>query len=71
MRYALIGCGRISPNHIMAAKANGLELVGLCDINKQMLLDKVLKFDLHHVHQYADYHEMLQKEKPTLSLWIV
>ena len=66
MRYALIGCGRISPNHIMAAKANGLELVGLCDINKQMLLDKVLKFDLHHVHQYADYHEMLQKEKPTL-----
>ena len=23
MNYALIGCGRISPNHIAAAKANG------------------------------------------------
>ena len=28
MKYALIGCGRISPNHIAAAKANGLDFVG-------------------------------------------
>ena len=32
MKYALIGCGRISPNHIAAALANGLEIVALCDI---------------------------------------
>lgn len=66
MRYALIGCGRISPNHIAAAKANGLEFVGLCDIDTEMLRDKVLKFDLAQVHQYTDYHEMLEKEKPEL-----
>lgn len=66
MKYALIGCGRISPNHIAAAKANDLEFVGLCDIDAGMLQDKVLKFDLGHVHQYDDYHEMLRKEKPEL-----
>lgn len=29
MKYALIGCGRISPNHIAAAKANNLEFAGV------------------------------------------
>ena len=32
MKYALIGCGRISPNHLEAAINNNLEIVGLCDI---------------------------------------
>ncbi len=66
MKYALIGCGRISPNHIAAAKANGLEFAGLCDTDTKMLHDKVLKFDLGQVHQYTDYREMLDKEKPEL-----
>lgn len=66
MRYALIGCGRISQNHIAAAKANGLEFVGICDINREMLQDKASKFGLGDVHQYTDYHEMLVKEKPEL-----
>lgn len=66
MKYALIGCGRISPNHIAAAKANGLEFVGICDINREMLEDKASKFNLEGVPQYSDYHEMLEKEKPEL-----
>ncbi|MBD5448665.1 MAG: gfo/Idh/MocA family oxidoreductase, partial [Lachnospiraceae bacterium] len=32
MKYALIGCGRISPNHIVAALNNHLEIMALCDI---------------------------------------
>ena len=32
MKYALIGCGRISTNHIKAAVNNHLEIVGVCDI---------------------------------------
>ena len=32
MKYALIGCGRISPNHLEAAINNNLEIVGICDI---------------------------------------
>lgn len=66
MRYALIGCGRISPNHIAAAKANELEFVGVCDINREMMQDKASKFGLADVHQYTDYREMLVKEKPEL-----
>lgn len=67
MRYALIGCGRISPNHIAAAKANGLEIVGLCDLDVRNIEDKILKFKLDkNLHQYTDYHEMLKKEKPEL-----
>lgn len=66
MRYALIGCGRISPNHIAAAKQNNLEFVALCDICADNMEDKILKFELGNIHQYADYKEMLAMEKPEL-----
>ena len=67
MRYALIGCGRISPNHIAAAKANNLEMVAICDIEVANMHDKAVKFELtDSVHQYTDYKEMLEKEKPQL-----
>ena len=35
MRYGLIGCGRISANHIEAALNNKLEIVAVCDIVKE------------------------------------
>ncbi len=67
MKYALIGCGRISPNHIAAAKANKLTFVGLCDLDAENIKDKVIKFKLdRNIPQYTDYHEMLEKEKPDL-----
>ena len=66
MKYALIGCGRISPNHIAAAKANQLEFAGLCDTDKYMMQDKVVKFDLFDVPQYEDYRVLLENEKPEL-----
>ncbi|MGN0366648.1 MAG: Gfo/Idh/MocA family protein [Suilimivivens sp.] len=66
MRYALIGCGRISPNHIAAAKQNNLEFVALCDIVPENMEDKILKFELGDIHQYTDYKEMLAIEKPDL-----
>ena len=46
MRYALIGCGRISPNHIVAAQANKLEIAAICDICESNMEDKILKFGL-------------------------
>lgn len=46
MKYALIGCGRISPNHIAAAKANHLEFAAICDVAEANMRDKKLKFDL-------------------------
>lgn len=66
MKYGLIGCGRISPNHLAAAKSNNLEFIGLCDTDEDMLKDKAAKFELKGVHQYKDYQEMLDKEKPEL-----
>ena len=67
MKYALIGCGRISPNHIVAAQNNNLKIVGICDLVEQNMHDKIVKFKLSEdVHCYTDYLEMLDKEKPDL-----
>lgn len=64
MRYALIGCGRISPNHIVAAQKNNLEIVAFCDIVEGNVEEKIIKFDLpNSVHRYVDYKEMLLKER--------
>ena len=67
MKYALIGCGRISPNHIVAAKNNKLNIVAICDIDPLCMVDKVLKFKLgNSVNKYTNYMEMIQKERPEL-----
>ena len=68
MKYALIGCGRISPNHLEAAINNNLEIVGICDIvpeNMDNLLNK-LNIELDKYKKYTDYKEMLENEKPEL-----
>ena len=67
MKYAVIGCGRISPNHIVAAQNNHLEIVALCDIVPDNMKDKMLKHKLSaEVKQYTDYHRMLEEVKPEL-----
>lgn len=67
MKYALIGCGRISPNHIEAAKNNSLDIVAICDIIPENMKEKIQKFSLPDtVKQYTDYKELLEKEKPEL-----
>lgn len=67
MKYALIGCGRISPNHIKAAMNNGLDIVAICDINPTNMQDKKAKFELpDSVNLYTDYNQMINAEKPEL-----
>lgn len=66
MKYALIGCGRISPNHIEAAKNNGLDIVALCDVVPSAVDEKAERFQLEQVHKYTDYRQMLAAEKPEL-----
>ncbi len=66
-RYALIGCGRISVNHIAAAIDNGLEITALCDIVPANMEEKIRIFQLTEItHTYTNYREMLEKEKPEL-----
>ena len=64
MKYALIGCGRISPNQ--AAKNNNLDFVAMCDIVPEIMQEKSERFGLAHVKKYTDYRELLNAEKPEL-----
>ena len=64
IKYAIIGCGRISPNHIAAAIENGLEIVALCDIEEAKMDETIEKFNLSNkIKKYLDYKLMLEKEK--------
>jgi predicted dehydrogenase len=69
MRYALIGCGRISTNHIKAAVNNELEIVAVCDIETSHMEEVLAKHGLEKdetIHRYTDYEELLDQEKPEL-----
>lgn len=67
MKFALIGCGRISYNHIAAAIENQLEIVALCDVVSEHIEDKFLKLNLPNtIKKYTNYKEMIRVEKPEL-----
>lgn len=67
MRYALIGCGRVAPNHVTAYKANELEIVGLCDLDTEKA--KAFREEMNIPEEtpvYADSLELMDREKPEL-----
>ena len=68
MKYALIGCGRISANHIAAAQMNDLDVVALCDIDFQKAQSMKEKFfgENNKTKVYTDYKDMLSKEEVDL-----
>ena len=64
MNYALIGCGRISTNHMKAAVNNKLNIVGVCDILPEKMEEILEKHGLEKdetIHRYTDYKELLEK----------
>ena len=67
MKYALIGCGRISPNHISAAVENNLSITGLCDLEVQKAKQLIMEFNLNSsTNIYSEYKKMISVEKPQL-----
>lgn len=69
MRYALIGCGRISTNHIKAAVNNKLEIVAVCDIVPDHMEAVLAKHGLENdasILRYTDYKTMVDEVKPEL-----
>lgn len=69
MRYALIGCGRISTNHMKAATNNELDIVAVCDIIPEKMQEILEKHDLasdERIKQYTEYKELVENEKPEL-----
>lgn len=69
MKYALIGCGRISTNHIAAAQNNELKITAVCDLRKEAMEKLLKKHSLEKetsIRRYTDYKQMLAAEKPEL-----
>ena len=62
MKYALIGCGRISTNHIKAALNNHLELAAVCDVIPEHMDELLKKHNLNgksSIKKYTAYKEMI------------
>lgn len=69
MKYALIGCGRISTNHIKAAVNNKLEIAAVCDIVSEHMETLLAKHGLEgepSIKRYTDYKTMVEEVKPEL-----
>lgn len=62
MKYGLIGCGRISTNHIKAAMENHYEIMAVCDLDTNQARKLLEKHNLHkdkQIRQYSDYQQMI------------
>jgi UDP-N-acetyl-2-amino-2-deoxyglucuronate dehydrogenase len=72
LRYALIGCGRISPNHVAAALQNDdtLEFCAVCDLLPERMeaaLSRLPEEKRARVRRYTDYQRMLAEVRPQLA----
>ena len=65
MKYALIGCGRIAVNHILAALDNKLEIVAVCDIVESQMQALLEKYHLENknIKRYKDYKVLVDENK--------
>lgn len=69
LRFAILGCGRISYKHVEALinNKNDAELVAVCDIIEKNALERKKQYDLAientNVTVYTDYIKMLQNEE--------
>ena len=64
MKYALIGCGRISTNHIIAAVNNKLDIIAVCDTAPEHMEALLTKHGLEknqRIKRYKDYRLMLEE----------
>lgn len=73
IKTCLIGCGRISVNHVEAAWNNrdAVELVAVCDIvpenmERALSTSSFPQDKQAAIRRYSDYREMLQREQPKL-----
>lgn len=60
VKYGLIGCGRISKNHIKAALKSEMQIAGLCDIDTSKVLNVIKDNNLDsNVLVFDNYMEMI------------
>lgn len=66
MKYALIGCGRISTNHVKAVINNHLEFIAACDVIEEHIETVLKKHDLQNntmIKRYTDYKKMIEENE--------
>lgn len=64
VNYALIGCGRISTNHIRAAMENKIVITAVCDVEPERmerLLEKHGLQEKNNIQRFTDYKQMIQE----------
>ena len=70
MKCAIIGCGRISTNHVTAIERNGFDLVAVCDVDPGRMGSLLARHGLEgdrSIARYTDYRRMLE-EHPEIEL---
>jgi UDP-N-acetyl-2-amino-2-deoxyglucuronate dehydrogenase len=60
LRFAIVGCGRISEKHLSAITSShvGGELIAVCDVNEAKAKTAAEKYKTRY---YLDYHEMMRR----------
>jgi predicted dehydrogenase len=71
LRYALVGCGRIAPNHVAAARKNAdtLTFAAICDTvpaHMEQVLAQLPERERAQIARYTDYRQMLAEVHPDL-----
>jgi len=66
MKYALIGCGRISLLHLEAAHANGFEIAALCDVRPEKAAERAKLPGCGDAAIFDDHKKMLAAVRPDL-----
>lgn len=69
MKYALIGCGRISKNHLIASLSNDLEIVAICDLVEEKMEALLEEFHLEKndgIKKYSSYKKMIEETSPEI-----
>lgn len=67
LNFGIIGCGRISPNHVKAIAANRqkAKLVAVCDLEESKMdkiverYEELMQADGNEVKEYKDYQQLL------------
>ena len=70
MKYALIGCGRIAGNHMLAAIRHHLQIAAVCDVKPEAMEALLAKFGLERepsIRRYTDYRAMLAENDLQLA----
>ena len=68
LKFAIIGCGRISGHHCRSImETKGMELTAVCDL----IIEKANKYsEQFGIKSYDNYHKML-KENPQINTVVV